>query len=75
MSTAEIGLADLTVRGISDKELAIAKAGAPLAVLVDLDDNGWPDLVMANDFGGSRLFWNQGDGTFIDGTAAAGGVS
>jgi hypothetical protein len=38
----------------------------------DLDDDGWPELVVASDFGSSRLFWNHGDGTFGDGTAAAG---
>lgn len=38
----------------------------------DLDDDGWPDLLIASDFGTSRLFWNQGDGTFLDGTVAAG---
>lgn len=38
----------------------------------DLDDDGWPDLLVVSDFGTSRLFWNNGDGTFSDGTAAAG---
>src|SRR5262249_258113 len=38
----------------------------------DLDDDGWPDLVIAADFGTSRLFWNNHDGTFTDGTKAAG---
>jgi hypothetical protein len=37
----------------------------------DLDDDGYPDLAIAADFGTSRLFWNNGDGTFTDGTAAA----
>jgi hypothetical protein len=35
----------------------------------DLDADGWPELVVAADFNTSRLFWNAGDGTFIDGTA------
>lgn len=39
--------------------------------LTDLDLDGWPDLVVAGDFGTSRLFWNQGDGTFVDGTEQA----
>ncbi len=39
---------------------------------VDLDDDGWPDLAVAADFGTSKLFWNNGDGTFTDGTLAAG---
>lgn len=38
----------------------------------DLDNDGWPELVCASDFGTSQLFWNDGDGTFTDGTAAAG---
>jgi len=38
----------------------------------DLDGDGWPDLVLACDFGTSRILWNQGDGSFVDGTAAAG---
>lgn len=38
----------------------------------DMDDDGWPDLLVAADFGTSRLFWNQGNGTFLDGTVAAG---
>ena len=38
----------------------------------DLDNDGWPDLAVAADFGTSKLFWNNGDGTFIDGTIAAG---
>lgn len=42
------------------------------SAFVDLDDDGFQDLVVAADFGSSRLFWNQGDGTFVDGTAEAG---
>ncbi len=38
----------------------------------DLDGDGWPDLTIASDFATSRLFWNQGDGTFVDGTVDAG---
>lgn len=38
----------------------------------DLDGDGWPDLAIAADFGTSRIFWNDGDGTFSDGTEAAG---
>ena len=39
---------------------------------VDLDDDGYPDLAVAGDFGSSQLFWNDGDGTFTNGTVAAG---
>jgi len=38
----------------------------------DLDDDGWPDLAVVSDMNTSRLFWNQKDGTFRDGTRAAG---
>jgi len=38
----------------------------------DLDGDGQVDLVVAADFGHSRVFWNDGDGSFTDGTAAAG---
>jgi hypothetical protein len=37
----------------------------------DLDQDGWPDLAVAADFGTSRLLWNNRDGTFTDGTVAA----
>ena len=39
---------------------------------VDLDGDGWQDLAVAGDFGRSRLFWNNRDGTFTDGTVEAG---
>jgi hypothetical protein len=39
---------------------------------VDLDEDGWQDLAVVSDNGTSRLFWNQGDGSFIDGTPKAG---
>jgi hypothetical protein len=38
----------------------------------DLDGDGWPDLVIAADFEESVLFWNNGDGTFTDGSIDAG---
>ena len=38
----------------------------------DMDRDGHTDLVIAGDFGQSRLFWNNGDGTFSNGTASAG---
>ncbi|WJW76302.1 FG-GAP-like repeat-containing protein [Thiohalobacter sp. IOR34] len=37
----------------------------------DLDQDGFQDLLITGDFGTSRLFWNNGDGTFTDGTQAA----
>ena len=38
----------------------------------DIDRDGFPDLAIAGDFTTSQIFWNNGDGTFTDGTAAAG---
>lgn len=38
----------------------------------DLDNDGRCDLAIAGDFHTSRLFWNNGDSTFEDGTLAAG---
>ncbi|MEM7049843.1 MAG: CRTAC1 family protein [Acidobacteriota bacterium] len=41
------------------------------AAFADLDDDGWPDLYVANDQSFDRLFRNQG-GTFVDVTENAG---
>ncbi len=41
------------------------------SAFTDLDGDGWPDLAVASDFGQSRLFWNNRDGTFTDGSVAA----
>ncbi|MHC4837759.1 MAG: CRTAC1 family protein [Planctomycetota bacterium] len=38
----------------------------------DLDDDGVVDLLVASDFGTSRLFWGNGDGTFTDTTEESG---
>ncbi len=38
----------------------------------DMDNDGRQDLTYAADFLTSQLFWNDGDGTFTDGTTAAG---
>ena len=38
---------------------------------VDLDGDGLLDLTVASDFGTTRLFWNDGDGTFSDGTVTS----
>ncbi len=36
------------------------------AVFEDLDDDGWPDLFLANDSAPNNLFQNLGDGSFRD---------
>jgi hypothetical protein len=38
----------------------------------DYDNDGWPDLFIATDYGISPLYHNNGDGTFTDVTEAAG---
>jgi hypothetical protein len=42
------------------------------STFTDLDRDGHADLAIAADFLTSQIFWNNGDGTFTDGTAAAG---
>jgi len=42
------------------------------AAWADFDGDGWPDLYLVSDFGQSRMYWNNGNGTFTEGTAAAG---
>ena len=32
----------------------------------DIDNDGWPDLLIAADFGSSQIFHNNGDGTFTN---------
>jgi hypothetical protein len=39
---------------------------------VDMDGDGWPELLWVADFFTSRYFVNNGDGTFTDMTASAG---
>ena len=38
----------------------------------DYDNNGWPDIYVANDFGRKNLYRNNGDGTFTDVAGAVG---
>jgi len=42
------------------------------AAFTDLDLDRYPELAIASDFGTSRLFWNNGDGTFTDRTDEVG---
>ncbi len=32
----------------------------------DFDQDGWPDLYVANDISDNAMYWNRGDGTFAD---------
>lgn len=50
-------------------DLGLLGAGA---VAEDLDGDGHIDLLVGGASGDSKLFWNRGDGTFIEGAAAAG---
>lgn len=38
----------------------------------DFDGDGWPDLALVSDFGKSKMYWNDGDGTFTETTEASG---
>ncbi len=42
------------------------------STFTDLDSDGRPDILIAGDFVTSQVFWNNGDGTFTDGTLPAG---
>jgi hypothetical protein len=57
-------------------KVAVEQKGAPTlgfgSAFTDLDGDGRPDLLYVGDYKTSRLFWNNGDGTFTDGTTATG---
>ncbi len=40
-------------------------------IFADLNDDRWPDLLVAGDFNTSRVFVNQGNGSFVDESVAA----
>ena len=42
------------------------------AAWADFDGDGWPDLALVADFGGSKIYWNNGNGTFTEATRASG---
>ncbi|MBD5778070.1 VCBS repeat-containing protein [Pelagicoccus sp. NFK12] len=58
--------------GLAQPENAVARQHGFSTGWADFDEDGWPDLALMADFGGSRFYWNRGDGTFIEGTDAAG---
>ena len=53
-------------------ELPMGGSMAFSSRFLDLDFDGWPELLAVSDGGTSRLFWNNRDGTFTDGTREAG---
>lgn len=70
---------DTTLAAGVDVDWVWQQIGFPVAgtfsfspAFVDLDGDRFPELTIVSDFHMSRLFWNDGDGTFTDGTAAAG---
>ncbi|TVR16774.1 MAG: RNA-binding protein [Balneolaceae bacterium] len=60
-------LGHLVYRDVS-QEAGITKDGHGLGVqIVDINQNGYKDIYVANDYISEDLFWiNQGDGTFIN---------
>lgn len=57
--TVEAGVFDNTVYGYQ-------------GIFADMDNNGWPDLLLAADFRTSRYYRNNGDGTFTNITKQSG---
>jgi len=56
----------------SGARLGVDDAGWTLAVgAADLDNDGWPDLYAANDFGPDQLFYNDRRGGFVNASARA----
>ena len=76
--TVQAGVVLDEVKSQDETAIAMASIGqesrGPFAfasAFVDLDSDGWPDLAIVSDNGHTRLFWNNGDGTFTDGTIRA----
>lgn len=63
---------DVTVAAGVNLEQPTRPAWSFASAFSDLDGDGLPDLYVASDFGTSRLFWNEGNGHFSDGTKTAG---
>ena len=73
--------ANILYQNLGDGRFADASIGAGVgqrkhfsydAVFSDYDNDGWPDLFVANDQGPNYLYRNQGDGTFVDMALLAG---
>ena len=64
---------DGTFEDVSKRSGITAVFGAGLGVVsADFNDDGWPDLYVANDGNPNQLWINQGDGTFRDDALLAG---
>jgi enediyne biosynthesis protein E4 len=64
---------DGTFTDVTEKAGLINKDGKSLAVvLADLNNDGWPDIFIANDTQRNFLYINKGDGTFRDATYSSG---
>lgn len=75
------GQGDVLLRNLGDGRfkddtlaaLGAAHAGPGLGVVAsDVDNDGWPDLFVANDGTANRLWLNQHDGSFLDDGLLAG---
>ena len=56
------GIPIFTTRLVEIPDVDLSFAGN----FVDIDSDGWLDLLVSADFQGSRVLRNQGDGTFVD---------
>lgn len=63
--SAGVGMDNITPHGMSGTFTFTSR-------FADMDLDGYTDLLITGDFGTSRIFWNNGDNTFTDGTDLAG---
>jgi enediyne biosynthesis protein E4 len=60
-NTSEVsGITNIDTRGYMEDGKGLS------AVWTDINNNGWPDLFIANDMTPNRLYLNNGNGTFTD---------
>ncbi|MCA9704759.1 MAG: CRTAC1 family protein [Myxococcales bacterium] len=62
----------IDLRGLASEVDAKAGSYGFAPAFVDLDDDGWPELTLAADFGTSRLYWNESGQRLRDETFASG---